>query len=64
MWSVLSTAWRIVVRRAISDRLNLIKQLVASEGVTAIVATHDSALIDLADRIVDLRDGEIAADTG
>ncbi len=44
--------------------MNLIKQLVASEGVTAIVATHDSALIDLADRVVDLRDGEIAADTG
>ncbi len=44
--------------------MNLIKQLVANEGVTAIVATHDSALIDLADRVVDLRDGEIAADTG
>ena len=44
--------------------MNLIKQLVASEGVTAIVATHDSALIDLADRVVDLRDGEIEADTG
>jgi putative ABC transport system ATP-binding protein len=44
--------------------MNLIKQPVASEGVTAIVSTHDSALIDLADRVVDLRDGEIAADTG
>jgi putative ABC transport system ATP-binding protein len=43
--------------------MNLIKALVASEGVTAIVATHDPALIDLADRVVDLRDGEIAADS-
>ena len=51
MSSVLSTAWRIVVRQAISGRLILL-------------GTHDSALIDLANRIVDLRDGEIAADTG
>lgn len=43
--------------------MNLVKQLVASEGVTAIVATHDPALIDLADRVVDLLDGQIAADT-
>ncbi|HUZ01217.1 MAG TPA: ABC transporter ATP-binding protein [Thermomicrobiaceae bacterium] len=40
----------------------LIRALVKSEGVTAIVATHDPVLIDLADRVVELRDGEIIAD--
>jgi putative ABC transport system ATP-binding protein len=44
--------------------MNLIKSLVASEGVTAIVATHDPALIDIADRVVDLLDGRIVGDTG
>ncbi len=36
----------------------LLQHLVRSEGVTAIVATHDTTLIDLADRIIDLRDGQ------
>ena len=35
----------------------LLQGLVRSEGVTAIVATHDSMLIDLADRVIELRDG-------
>ncbi|MGH7280499.1 MAG: amino acid ABC transporter ATP-binding protein, partial [Polyangiaceae bacterium] len=39
--------------------MTLIRALVKSEGVTAIVATHDPLLIDLADRIIELRDGEI-----
>lgn len=37
----------------------LIQHLVRSEGVTAIVATHDPMLIDLADRVIDLRDGRV-----
>ena len=37
----------------------LIQHLVRSEGVTAIVATHDPMLIDLADRVVELRDGRV-----
>ena len=37
----------------------LISHLVRSEGVTAIVATHDPMLIDLADRVVELRDGQV-----
>ena len=41
----------------------LIRALVKSEGVTAIVATHDPVLIDIADRVVELRDGEIIADS-
>ncbi len=43
--------------------MTLIRALVKSEGVTAIVATHDPLLIDLADRIIELRDGEIIDDS-
>ena len=43
--------------------MNLILALVRSEGVTAIVATHDPALIDIADRVVDILDGRIINDT-
>jgi putative ABC transport system ATP-binding protein len=41
----------------------LIRAIVARDGTTAIVATHDPALIDLADRVIELRDGRIAAAT-
>lgn len=44
--------------------MTLIRALVKSEGVTAIVATHDPMLIDLADRLIELRDGEIVEDSG
>lgn len=43
--------------------MDLVRALVRSEGVTAIVATHDPILIDIADRLIELRDGEIIADT-
>jgi len=43
--------------------MTLIRALVKSEGVTAIVATHDPLLIDLADRIIELRDGEVIEDS-
>jgi putative ABC transport system ATP-binding protein len=33
--------------------------VVRSEGVTALVATHDPALIDLADEVFHLEDGKI-----
>ncbi len=36
-----------------------LQHLVRSEGVTAIVATHDTTLIDLADRIIELKDGQV-----
>jgi putative ABC transport system ATP-binding protein len=42
----------------------LLQHVIKSEGVTAIVATHDPALIDLADRIIELGDGRVVADTG
>jgi putative ABC transport system ATP-binding protein len=37
----------------------LLRALVRSEGLTAVIATHDPMLIDLADRVVELRDGRI-----
>ena len=39
--------------------MTLLRSVVRSEGVTAIVATHDPAMLDVADRIVDLRDGRL-----
>jgi len=41
------------------DVMALIREIVRSEGTTALVATHDPALIDLADRVIELRDGRI-----
>jgi putative ABC transport system ATP-binding protein len=43
--------------------MTLIRALVKSEGVTAIVATHDAVLIDVADRVIELRDGAVVSDT-
>ncbi len=37
----------------------VLQHLVRSEGVTAIVATHDTTLIDLADRVIELHDGRV-----
>ncbi|MFF8845134.1 ABC transporter ATP-binding protein [Streptomyces sp. NPDC015127] len=39
--------------------MELLRAVVRSEGVTALVATHDAQLLDLADRVMELRDGEI-----
>ncbi len=39
--------------------MNLLLALVRSEEVAAIVATHDPAILDLADRVIDLLDGSI-----
>ena len=39
--------------------MGLLRSIVRSEGLTAVVATHDPMLIDLADRVVELRDGRI-----
>jgi putative ABC transport system ATP-binding protein len=41
--------------------MSLLRAIVRSENVTAIIATHDPALIDLADRVVEIRDGQITA---
>ena len=39
--------------------MDLLRSIVRTEGVTAIIATHDPMLIDLADRVVEIRDGRI-----
>jgi putative ABC transport system ATP-binding protein len=41
--------------------MRLLRTVVESEGVTALVATHDPALIDLADSVLQLVDGKITA---
>lgn len=43
--------------------MNLILALARSEDVAVVVATHDPTIIDLADRVIELLDGEIVADT-
>jgi putative ABC transport system ATP-binding protein len=39
--------------------MRLLLTVVRSEGITALVATHDEALIDLADEVVRLEDGHV-----
>jgi putative ABC transport system ATP-binding protein len=39
--------------------MSVLRSVVASEGITAIVATHDQAMMDVADRIVELHDGRL-----
>jgi putative ABC transport system ATP-binding protein len=39
--------------------MSLLRTIVRSEGLTAVIATHDPLLIDLADRVVELRDGRL-----
>ncbi|GGZ82518.1 ABC transporter ATP-binding protein [Streptomyces bluensis] len=39
--------------------MELLRAVVRGERVTALVATHDATLLDLADRVLELRDGEI-----
>ena len=41
------------------DIMALIRSIIRTEGTTALVATHDPALIDLADRVLELRDGKV-----
>ena len=41
--------------------MRLLRTVVQSEGITALVATHDTALMDLADEVLQLEDGRITA---
>jgi putative ABC transport system ATP-binding protein len=41
--------------------MRLLLTVVRSEGITALVATHDEALMDLADEILRLEDGHVVA---
>ncbi len=44
--------------------MSLLRAVVRSEGVTAIIATHDPTLIDLADRVIDISDGRVVDGVG
>jgi putative ABC transport system ATP-binding protein len=37
----------------------LLRDVVRTEGVTAVVATHDPVMLDVADQVLELRDGEL-----
>jgi putative ABC transport system ATP-binding protein len=41
--------------------MRLLRTVVRSEGITALVATHDALLTDLADDVLTLEDGQLAA---
>ena len=43
--------------------MRLIRDVVAAEGVTAVVATHDPLMIEVADRVVELLDGQLTEAT-
>ncbi|HET7702939.1 MAG TPA: ABC transporter ATP-binding protein [Candidatus Limnocylindrales bacterium] len=40
--------------------MSLLRDVVRLEGVTAVVATHDPVMLDVADRVLELRDGSLA----
>jgi ABC-type ATPase involved in cell division len=42
--------------------MRLLRTVVQSEGVTALVATHDPNLISIADSVLELEDGKIKGD--
>lgn len=42
--------------------MRLLQAVVRSEGVTALVATHDAALVEIADRVLRLEDGQLTVD--
>ena len=42
--------------------MQVIRDLVDTRGVSALVATHDPALLDIADRVVRLQDGRVVSD--
>ncbi len=39
--------------------MQLLRDVVAAEGVTVVVATHDPMMLDVADRVVELHDGTL-----
>jgi putative ABC transport system ATP-binding protein len=41
--------------------MTLLRTVVRADRVTAIVATHDPLMLDVADRVLELRDGELVA---
>jgi putative ABC transport system ATP-binding protein len=44
--------------------MTLLRTIIRTEGITAVVATHDVMMLDVADRVVELSDGRFVAPTG
>lgn len=44
--------------------MGLLQDLVHSQGLAAIVATHDPLLMERADRVLEIRDGRLSGETG
>ena len=42
----------------------LIRTVVRAEGVTAVVATHDPVMLEVADRVIELLDGRLVDQPG
>jgi putative ABC transport system ATP-binding protein len=43
--------------------MDLIGDLVHTQGIAAIVSTHDPLLVQRADRVIELHDGRVTSDT-
>jgi putative ABC transport system ATP-binding protein len=41
--------------------MRLLQAVVRSEGITALVATHDAGIVGLADEVLTLEDGKMVA---
>jgi len=41
--------------------MQLLRSVVQTDGITAIVATHDPRMLDVADDVIELRDGELVS---
>jgi putative ABC transport system ATP-binding protein len=41
--------------------MRLLQTVVRAEGITALVATHDTGIVDLADKVFTLEDGKLGA---
>ena len=41
--------------------MQLIRRIGRTDGITAVVATHDPAMLDVADRVIELHDGRLVA---
>ena len=41
--------------------MRLLQTVVRAEGITALVATHDAGIVDLADKVFTLEDGKLGA---
>jgi putative ABC transport system ATP-binding protein len=42
----------------------LLRSIIRHEGITAVVATHDQMMLDVADRVAELRDGSFVGSAG